>query len=449
VWSLHALSVLADASGPMFRSHVDSTLSLALRLLFVSPPFPEELHRGVGRLLAALITVKEAAEVCRHAMMAKDHVPAKPYCGVVITETGLPGALFAYLDIERDAGALSHARDTLTCCLLAAASAAALKDWLALAKRVLTVRLEDSNNPDTDLDMEGDDDQAEFHAESEQSTHPAVQASSMRGHPNRTSRGTCCWSSIKLRSVEIRSFLRRVGRAETLQLTDTANDHSAVCEGTRTGLPGALAAGAVSSSGPIYGESDALRLRSLRTLQMIIQQYARAPELDFPGHLLLEQYQAHLTDIADDHSAVCEGTRIGLPGALAARAVSSSASHVTAAACDVCSAWIGCGVARDINDLRRMATLEKLSILKAWAELPHGGGAFYSAETAEASRAHYARAWPSLLYAASLRFNANINTAPASNNESSENNLDNRSSKTENGNFEFFEPIDERFHLLF
>lgn len=63
------------------------------------------------------------------------------FTGVVITETGLPGALFAYLDIERDETALSYARDTLTCCLLAAAAARSIKDWLTLAKRVLTVRL--------------------------------------------------------------------------------------------------------------------------------------------------------------------------------------------------------------------------------------------------------------------------------------------------------------------
>jgi hypothetical protein len=69
-------------------------------------------------------------------------------------------------------------------------------------------------------------------------------------------------------------------------------------------------------------------------------------------------------------------------------------SHVTAAACQVCSAWICSGVARNLNDLRRVnqllvssleklkdnsmnaqlynesaATLEKLSILKAWAEV--------------------------------------------------------------------------------
>lgn len=71
-----------------------------------------------------------------------------------------------------------------------------------------------------------------------------------------------------------------------------------------------------------------------------------------------------------------------------------TSSHVTAAACEVCSAWIGSNVARDLNDLRRvhqllvssltklqtkatttqlynesLTTLEKLAILKAWAEV--------------------------------------------------------------------------------
>lgn len=71
-----------------------------------------------------------------------------------------------------------------------------------------------------------------------------------------------------------------------------------------------------------------------------------------------------------------------------------TASHVTAAACEACSAWIGSGVARDLNDLRRvhqllvssleklregntrpqlynesLSTLERLAILKAWAEV--------------------------------------------------------------------------------
>lgn len=69
-------------------------------------------------------------------------------------------------------------------------------------------------------------------------------------------------------------------------------------------------------------------------------------------------------------------------------------AHVTAAACQVCSAWISSGVARDLNDLRRvhnllvssltklqrssstpliynesLLTLERLAILTAWAEV--------------------------------------------------------------------------------
>lgn len=60
---------------------------------------------------------------------------------MVINDTGLPGALFAYLDMERDETALSYARDTLTFCLLAAAANRSVKEWLVLTKRVLTVRL--------------------------------------------------------------------------------------------------------------------------------------------------------------------------------------------------------------------------------------------------------------------------------------------------------------------
>ncbi|XP_026315356.1 HEAT repeat-containing protein 5B isoform X2 [Hyposmocoma kahamanoa] len=620
VWSLHALSVLVDASGPMFRGHVESTLTLALKLQFSAPPFLEDMHRSIGRLLSALITVvgpelqvmgggavtrfvcaceallecgggaraealgclqqlqmfaprhinlhslvpqlcrdlsspelavrraalcclrqlsqKEAAEVCRYALLAKDHVPAKPYCGVIITDTGLPGALFAYLDIERDETALSYARDTLTCCLLAAAAARSIKNWLTLAKRVLTVRSEDGNNTENDFDAEGDDDQAEFHAESEQVTHPAVQSR----WPTRVFAMECIQKIMTACEATGDSAHFDLVKAKEKQLTDPNDDYLSfhLSDLVRMAFVGAT------------GESDALRLCGLRTLQMIIQQYARAPEPDFPGHLLLEQYQAQV-------------------GAAVRPAFSGdTASHVTAAACDVCSAWIARGVARDINDLRRvhqllvssldklntkgnttliynesMATLEKLSILKAWAEvyivamvsnnsapgsyvkqldskpfnnraelarwrnemhqhhenpldnheveddeygefeskgesllklvepeleslgenwiaalkdhallslppefasqLPHGGGAFYSAETAEASRAHYAEAWPSLLYAACLRFNANIDFVPKSDGER----VDNRTTKTENGNFEFFEPVDERFHLLF
>ena len=135
-------------------------------------------------------------------------------------------------------------------------------------------------------------------------------------------------------------------------------------------------------------DSDPLRLEGLRTLEVIIEKFGEAPEPELPGHVILEQYQAQVG--AAVRPAFAEDTP----------------SHVTAAACDVCSAWIGSGVARDLGDLRRVyqllvksltklkprllvttdagrcesqptqvvynesaLTLEKLSILKAWAEV--------------------------------------------------------------------------------
>ena len=122
-------------------------------------------------------------------------------------------------------------------------------------------------------------------------------------------------------------------------------------------------------------DSDHLRLEGLHILNLIIEKFANSPEPEFPGHVILEQYQA----------------QVG--AALRPAFAPDTASHVTSRACEVCSAWIGSGVARDLNDLRRVhqllvsslaklnkddakglynesaATLEKLSILKAWAEV--------------------------------------------------------------------------------
>lgn len=111
-------------------------------------------------------------------------------------------------------------------------------------------------------------------------------------------------------------------------------------------------------------------------MQVIIDKFGETPEPEFPGHVILEQYQA----------------QVG--AALRPAFAPDTPSDVTAAACNVCSAWIGSGVARDLGDLRRVyqllvssleklrpkqnsqqlynesaLTLEKLSILKAWAEV--------------------------------------------------------------------------------
>lgn len=69
---------------------------------------------------------------------------------------------------------------------------------------------------------------------------------------------------------------------------------------------------------------------------MIIEKFGETPDPEEPGHVILEQYQAQF------------GT------ALRHAFDRETPSHVTAAACNVCSAWIGSGVARELSDLRRV-----------------------------------------------------------------------------------------------
>lgn len=56
VWALHALGLIADSGGPMFRSYVEPTLSLVLQLLLSVPPSTVDVHQCLGKCLSALIT---------------------------------------------------------------------------------------------------------------------------------------------------------------------------------------------------------------------------------------------------------------------------------------------------------------------------------------------------------------------------------------------------------
>lgn len=91
----------------------------------------------------------------------------------------------------------------------------------------------------------------------------------------------------------------------------------------------------------------------------------------FSDQVILEQYQAQVG--AALRPAFAPGT----------------GAEVTAAACEVCSSWIASGVARDLNDLRRvhqllvnsldklcgeessqfLSSIEGLAVLRAWAEI--------------------------------------------------------------------------------
>lgn len=471
VWSLHALALIADSGGPMFRGYVEPTLSLALKLLLNVPQSHVDVHQCIGKVLSALITTvgpelqgnttsicmarssflcacaimqdhqdplvqaeatgclqqlhlfaprhvnlsslvptlcrtlssshlllrkaaisclrqlaqREAREVCEHAMSLASEAAGAAVGpgagggeaeGLTITESGLPGVLFCMLDTETDAPLIKDIHDTLTS-MLQVLAADSLGQWLGLCKDVLTVST-DSTGPDDPGagvslageaavegdgadDEDADDDQEEFHAAEE------------RARPLQPRWPTRVFAAECVRRIIAACHSNKAVRAhfdlalaKEQQLTKTRGDFLVLhlSDLVRMAFMAATS------------DSDPLRLEGLKTLQEVIDKFAAVPEPEFPGHLLLEQFQAQV-------------------GAALRPAFSpETPSHVTAMACQVSSAWIGSGVARDLNDLRRvhqllvssltklqkgsssgklynesLATLERLAILKAWAEV--------------------------------------------------------------------------------
>ena len=53
---MHALALIADCGGPMFRSYVNPTLEQVVDLVLTVPSAITEVHQCLGKCLAALIT---------------------------------------------------------------------------------------------------------------------------------------------------------------------------------------------------------------------------------------------------------------------------------------------------------------------------------------------------------------------------------------------------------
>lgn len=437
VWSLYALSLIADSGGPMFRGYIEPALSLGLKLLLTVPQSHVDVHQCIGRVLAALITtigpelqgnatsvcsvrsnflcacavmqahsdplvqaeatgclqqlhlfaprhlnlssmvptlcrtlssnyltLRKAAISCLRQLTTREAKEVTEHAISIFTdddgllsEYGLMGALFAMLDTESDPEMIKNIHDTITS-MLQMLAAENLSQWLSMCKRVLTVATESEMAGDAPKEEDDDDDNAEFHTDEPTQTHPAVQprwkTRVFAAECVRRIISTCEQGNSKHFDLIAAKDLQNRGDYLVLHLSDLIR----------------------MSFMAATSDSDQLRLEGLKTLQEIIDKFARVPEPEFPGHLLLEQFQA----------------QVG--AALRPAFATETPSHVTAAACEVCSAWIGSGVARDLNDLRRvhqllvqslsklqtktnstqlynesMATLEKLSILKAWAQV--------------------------------------------------------------------------------
>ncbi|XP_047496501.1 HEAT repeat-containing protein 5B-like isoform X1 [Penaeus chinensis] len=445
VWALHALSMIADSGGPMFRSYVEPSLALLLELLLTVPLHTAEVHQCIGKCLQALITTvgpelqgtsssvvmvrwsllcgcelvqehpdplvqaeaiaclqqmhmfaprhvnlsslvpmlvrklscnhlllrrsavsclrqlsqREAWEVCEHALSLVQGNEDSDQ-GLMMTETGLPGVLFGLLDTETDCVLVRNVHHTLTSTLQALATSH-LNLWLTLCREVLTSASESGSGEETGEAGDGgdDDDMVQIHTGGEPDPHPSIP-------PRWTTRvfAAQCIAKI-IQECENNRAHFDLALAREMQTTKMKGDYLVLhlSELVRMGFMGATS------------DSDDLRLEGLHILHLVIDKFAHIPEPEFPGHVILEQYQA----------------QVG--AALRPAFAPETASHVTARACEVCSAWICSGVARDLNDLRRVhqllvsslaklnkgntkglynesaATLEKLAILKAWAEV--------------------------------------------------------------------------------
>ncbi|CAK8692902.1 unnamed protein product [Clavelina lepadiformis] len=548
VWALHALSLIVDAFGPMFRSFVDSTLHVVLTLFLQVAPHHMQVHRCLSRCLGALVTTlgpelqgnataittarsscltccaimshhadvqvqsesvsclqqlhmfaprhvelstlvprlccylsswhlilrrsavsclrqlaqKEAQEVCEIASRC-----SKPNCnekfGVTIGDTGLEGALFSILDKEVDMKLTSDTRDTLSH-IFQALALNKLSFWVALCKSVLaastdtvTLSTVDQQQQETGDDKDANDDDT-FTARKKDSKPKNV---ILPRWPTR---------------VFAVDLIRRViAMCRQSDANPAHFDLASARNIVRSGKKGEFLVLHLSDLVRLAFMASTdnctqLRMAGLEALQDIIKYFKDVPEPEFHGSVILEQYQANV-------------------GAALRPAFSATdAPHeVTVRACEVCSAWISSGVVSDLSDLRRVhallvsslekikevnsensssrpdhsesaSTMEKLAVLKAWAEvyigsvenkpakkeaksskenllslvephltvlanlwlkalkdqailklppelighLPTPDGSFFTMETMSSVRSHYSYAWPTIMHALAL-----------------------------------------------
>ncbi|KAM3606451.1 uncharacterized protein V6R79_016443 [Siganus canaliculatus] len=314
---------------------------------------------------------REAAEVCEYAMsLAKRAGDSKDATmNLNITETGLEGVLFGMLDRETDRKLCSDIHDTLGH-MLSSLAVEKLSHWLKLCKDVLAATTDvggavvfevEKDEEDSEKKDEMDDDTMFTGLGEDDKSKPSVAPRWV----TRVFAADCLCRIILLCENDKAHF--DLAAARSAQAKNPKGDKLVLH------LSDLIRMAFMAAT----DHSNQLRMAGLQALEDIIKKFASVPEPEFPGHVILEQYQANV-------------------GAALRPAFSpDTPSDITAKACQVCSTWIGSGVVSDLNDLRRVhnllvssldkvqagkgsssqlysesaTTMEKLAVLKAWAEV--------------------------------------------------------------------------------
>ncbi|XP_026160958.1 HEAT repeat-containing protein 5A, partial [Mastacembelus armatus] len=324
------------------------------------------LRRAVVACLRQLVQ-REALGVSEHAVTLVKELPRRDntQLDVTLKEVGLDGALFILLDRESDPGLRGDIQETLVHMMVSSATSGKLGHWLKLCKDVLSATTDcrapaEASQEDEEADPGRDDDSSAFRARSE-SGGPFT---ALRWATRRFAMECVCRIIAQCETADPAHFdMALAQERRLLESTDFLVLHL-----------GDLVRMAFMAA---TDHSEQLRLAGLQTLLVIIRRFSAIPEPEFPGHVILEQYQANVG------------------AALRPAFTADAPPDLTAKACQVCSAWIASGVVSDLRDLRRVhqllasslakvqagrdgssqlyneaaATMETLAVLKAWAEV--------------------------------------------------------------------------------
>ncbi|XP_061750827.1 HEAT repeat-containing protein 5A isoform X2 [Nerophis ophidion] len=330
------------------------------------------LRRAVVSCLRQLVQ-REALQVCELAVtqVKEQQRPSNTHLDVTIKEVGLEGALVSLLDQESDPGLQRDIRETLVHMMTSSATSGRLAHWLKLCKDVLSASnnsctladrgtLSGAGGDEEEVDPVQDDDSSVFSARPES----AGPFKALRWSTRRFAMECVCRIMVQCQEDDPAHFDLALAQERR---ANASTDFLVLHLGDLVRMAFMAAT----------DHSDQLRLAGLHALLVIIQQFSAIPEPEFPGHVILEQYQANV-------------------GAALRPAFGPDAPpDVTAKACQVCSTWIASGVVSEHRDLRRVhqllasslakvqtgsdlcsqvyneatVTMETLAVLKAWAQV--------------------------------------------------------------------------------